>query len=237
MTSPHQRESAASFPLLLRIPTWSNISRMVVRINGGDRISPLQTDPKLTSFVRIERVWKDSDSISVDLGMEIVAKKGVTVNSGWTNSTAGPDSGDSTTAHESMENKYGHGHGHMLGGGHMNNTGDLPFCTVERGPLLFVLPLEPDGGARQFNYALECDASSMQLADTPGIRPGTSFNWPLEGAPVQIAAKAALFDWTDIGLLPAAPVSTAAKAEKLILVPYGCSQLYRLAMFPFIDQK
>jgi hypothetical protein len=241
-------DATAEFPLLLRIPTWCNISRMEVKINGGARLTSLQADPHLPSFVRIERTWSSGDVLSLNLGMDIIAKRAATVNSGWT-SNEGPDEGGvggndsrgivakATPPSSKITPDLEHGHQHMLKGGHMNNTGDLPFCTVERGPLLFVLPLEPNGGSSIFNYAVDCDAASMVIEGTPGIVPGGPFNWPLKDAPVKIGVKAARFDWSDVGLLPNASVSTANQREVLSLVPYGCTQVYRLSMFPFLDKE
>ena len=233
----------AQFPLLLRIPGWCNKSSMVVSINGGPSIRTLTTDPKLTSFVRLDRMWADGDVVTVTFLMEIVAKKGVTINSGWTQQSV--QKSDDRPANDN--NRHNHHHPakqgqeqhdaqqqqqRMLGGGHMTTTGNLPYCTVERGPLLFALPLEHNGGYSSFKYALDCDAASMSiklLNHSPA-----PFDWPLQGAPVTIAAKAATIEWWDnIGLLPNASVSSSnhGGVETLNLVPYGCTQMYRLSMY------
>ena len=114
----------------------------------------------------------------------------------------------------------------------MTTTGNLPYCTVERGPLLFALPLEHNGGYSSFKYALACDAASMSIKLLN--HSGAPFDWPLQGAPVTIAAKAATIEWWDnIGLPPNASVSSSnhGGVETLNLVPYGCTQMYRVSMY------
>ena len=189
----------------------------------------MSADPTLSTFVRLDRKWSDGDVVTVDLAMKIVAKRGVTVNSGWSSSPTATQMQADTAVEGQQQQGNGHGrnrrraphhqhqhqqpqlHAHMVGGGHMNTTSNLPFCTVERGPLLFALPLEPTGGADTFNYALDCDAASMVVSGSPGVRSrnsGGRFDWPLVGAPVTLAVKAAAIPWwDDIGMLPNASVS------------------------------
>ena len=62
------------------------------------------------------------------------------------------------------------------------------------------------------------------------------FDWPL-AAPVTIQAPAVEFDWsTGPWLLPKGPVDPHGKtAVNLTLVPYGCSKVYKISMFPVVD--
>jgi hypothetical protein len=141
----------------------------------------------------------------------------------------------------------------------MNVTADLPFCTVERGPLLFALalPLESSGngktngtiggnGSPAYNYAIDCDASAMSVLSASSDLP-SPFDWPGGGgAPLQVVVKAAAFPWPDPWLLPDGPVDRSQWSARdgaasnthvnLTLVPYGCAKEYHLSMFPLLGQ-
>ena len=78
-------------------------------------------------------------------------------------------------------------------------TEGLPFCTVERGPLLFALALETTSHiatAPAFNYALLCDSETMTVESRPLQTSSLDqpFDWPLEAA-IKITAIAAQFTW------------------------------------------
>jgi hypothetical protein len=119
-----------NFPLLLRIPSWCQQSSIRAHVNG--QAVALVADTALPSFFRLDHTWNHGDNLSLALPMQIRATKGKTVANGWGNTTVadGEDGGD-------VED------GGTLAAGHMNVTANLPFCTVERGPLLFALALEP----------------------------------------------------------------------------------------------
>jgi len=58
----------ARFPLYLRVPRWSGAA--VVQINGA--LAEVQPEP--LSVIRIERVWKDRDTITLKLPMSITVR-------------------------------------------------------------------------------------------------------------------------------------------------------------------
>lgn len=129
---PSQPSSGFEFPFLLRIPGWlaKTDKSLSVQINGqAARWTP---DALRKAFVRLQRAWKDSDTITVNIPLDVRATQGVTINNGWLNQTS-PNPPDTLNGQTEPP---------LLGGGHSNVTADLPFCIVERGPLLFALPLE-----------------------------------------------------------------------------------------------
>eukprot|EP00912_Choanoflagellata_sp_UC4_P000085 UC4_evm3s59 len=184
----------ASFPFLLRVPSWANESYMSIKVN--DASVALRRDTTLKSFISIERDWHDGDILTMVIRSNLIAKKGVTVNSGWTT---------------------------RLQGGHMNNTNGLEFCTVQKGPLLFALPLE---NSMEFNYGIHCSNSSLNIMQAQGLK--SPFDWPLN-APLQVTAQAEKVLWDNVWNLPQ-NVSRAGDWVNITLVPYGCTQMYRTPM-------
>jgi hypothetical protein len=132
------KSGGLTFPLLLRVPGWLE-SHLNVTVNG-EVVQPT-VDPRRSAFVRLARLWSAGDVVVVTLPLEIRATRSVTINNGWVgnrSTSAGKVSGAHT--HGAQSRKVGGPP--LLGGGHQNVTADLPYCIVERGPLLFALPLE-----------------------------------------------------------------------------------------------
>jgi hypothetical protein len=62
------------------------------------------------------------------------------------------------------------------------------------------------------------------------------WDWPL-ASPLKLQASAVACDWTPSqqSPLPAKPVAAQSPAEKITLVPYGCTK-FRVSMFPITDR-
>ncbi|WP_374164845.1 beta-L-arabinofuranosidase domain-containing protein [Arcticibacter sp. MXS-1] len=58
-----------SFPLYLRIPSWSEAAR--IKVNG----QALQVQPVAGRYIRITRIWKDGDRISLHLPMKLKVRQ------------------------------------------------------------------------------------------------------------------------------------------------------------------
>ena len=241
----YSARTAVTFPLLLRVPGWTTLADVKLRVNGAAVVAP-QPDPTLAGFIRLDRSWHDGDVVRLALPMQIVATKSETVSNGWLNMSEHVGTGAHTVASGRVSDLAKAGlTTPVLGGGHMNMTAGVPFCVVERGPLLFALPLEPSenglapvpgptpppAAAPPFNYALECDASTMELLGGTAM-PAGPFDWPLD-APIKIAAKAAEFAWPTAWVLPAKAITKKASTA-LTLVPYGSTKEFRVSMFPYI---
>lgn len=119
-------------------------------------------------------------------------------------------------------------------------TGKAPAnlsAAVYYGPLLFALPLAEIDENRcdpkaKWNYALDVDLKAIEkeISVEQKTMP-EKWDWPLD-APIVLTVPARSFDWkpTDANALPAAPV-TEGTAEKVRLVPYGCTK-FHVSMFP-----
>ncbi len=123
---------------------------------------------------------------------------------------------------------------------------------VQRGPLVFSLKigeswsrLRQTGPATDWevypttpwNYALVVNPSEAALAFTVTELPVGHQPFSLDGAPVEIEAKARrLPAWQIVndsaGPLPVSPVTSKQKVETIALVPYGAAKL-RITAFPF----
>merc|ERR1712083_591725 len=116
-----------------------------------------------------------------------------------------------------------------MGDGNRNNyvVGGLPYATVSLGPLLFALPLEGD---KQWQYALDTRSS---LSVTRNAMPASPWNWPLN-SPLTVTVSAHGITWPDVWHLPSASLAPNTSVN-LKLVPYGCTQVFRVSMFPYVD--
>jgi hypothetical protein len=124
---------------------------------------------------------------------------------------------------------------------------------VERGPILFSLPIETTWGklrqrgmtadweARpksEWNYALDLKEPNAKLTETSQESKSAESVFELDGAPikVQVHGKKAS-QWRAkngvAGEMPSGKVSSPERPDKLSLVPYGAAKL-RITVFPIV---
>ena len=202
--------TAAAFPLAFRIPGWCPNPEL--RVNGA----AVQTAKDSRGFARVSRTWKAGDTVSLRFPMAPVVATGVDQAKG----TA------STGAHQAMKV--------MLP--EENLAPSRPYATVSYGPLLFALAIPdtqdantPDPCAR-WKFAL--DLRNPGVTVERGAMPA-SWDWPLD-APVSLSANAVAIDWSPAPQDPRLPekaVAGRAPAERIKLIPYGCTK-FRISMFP-----
>ena len=165
----------------------------------------VQAVPDAKGFVRVERSWKAGDCVRLRLPMSVVVKTGCDKNS-----KTAPDS---------------------------------PYATVSYGPLLFALAI-PDtkdentlDAVVRWNYALGVQGEKLG-ADIGVERQVMSakWDWPL-ASPLRLSAHAEACDWnpSQENPLPPKPIAKRGAAEKITLVPYGCTK-FRVSMFPVTQQ-
>jgi len=183
----------ATFPLSFRIPGWCNSAEL--RVNG----SSVKATPDGNGFVRVERLWKPTDTVRLRFPMSVSVKTG-----------------------------------------RDNNAQGAPYASVSYGPLLFALPIPdtknantPDPAAK-WKYALDVHGEKLG-ADVSVERQAmpAKWDWPL-GAPLKLRADAVAIDWNPDPKkprLPAEPIAKREPAERIMLVPYGCTK-FRISMFP-----
>lgn len=103
------------------------------------------------------------------------------------------------------------------------------------GPLLFALPLETPGS--EWQYALVLDQKPKPTVKRTSMP--SHWDWPL-APPLTVTVAAKKIVWEDVWTLPAnasALVRDQVATNALVdveLVPYGCSKMYKISMFPYV---
>jgi hypothetical protein len=123
--------------------------------------------------------------------------------------------------------------------GRDNNAQGAPYASVSYGPLLFALPIPdtqgpntPDPAAR-WNYALDVQGEELRAeASVERQAMPSKWDWPL-ASPLKLAVNAVRCEWKPEPKkpLPLQPIAQGKPAEKITLVPYGCTK-FRVSMFP-----
>ena len=201
------------FPLTLRIPRWCG--RASVSVNGA-RVS-IKAEP--SSYVVIERAWKDGDRVALDLPMEIGIKTwekqngGVSVSRGpiWYSLKIGE-----------KWTKYGSSDAASAKSG---GTDDWPEWEVRP--------------TTQWNFGLVLDAknpaSSFKVSGTQPLKPQP---FTPDAAPITLTAKARRVPQWQLEMncpadVPRSPAQTAEPVEDVQLIPMGCARL-RISVFPVV---
>jgi hypothetical protein len=207
-------ERPAAFPISLRIPGWCR--QAGITVNGA----PIPSEPDTKGFVRIERTWRDGDTIGLSFPMSVKVDTGLDMNS--------INDLPYIPSREKLRN------GNVLPA--------APYATVSYGPLLFALPIAesaadknhntPDSAAK-WNYALDevtGNGITVERTDMPG-----QWDWPLE-SPLRLRVPAVPCDWSPNYYEPLPPDAVAdGPRETLTLVPYGCTR-FRVSMFPVTER-
>ncbi|HMH23897.1 MAG TPA: family 43 glycosylhydrolase [Puia sp.] len=207
------------FPLYLRIPAWCKAP--VVRVNGA----AIMVTAAPGGYLRLEKIWKDGDQISLELPMELAVRK-------WTNNknSISLNYGPLTFSLKIAEQ-------YVKKNSRETAQGDSKWqedADTENWPSFEIYP------ASAWNYGLVLDEDLLHSFSV--IRKP----WPADdnpfvnsGAPIEIRAKGRKIpSWTidQYGLcavLPQSPVATDEATEELILVPMGGARL-RISAFPVV---
>ncbi|HOD80797.1 MAG: hypothetical protein BWX88_00278 [Planctomycetes bacterium ADurb.Bin126] len=204
-------EKGADFPLLLHIPAWC--AKPELSVNG----TALTVSKDAKDFARVSRTWKPGDTIRLRLPMT------PTVTTGRDVAQGPPFTGEHKP--------------HAVTVPSPSDTRGAPYACVSYGPLLFALaiadtkdPNTPDPAAR-WRFALDPQGAITVHRKAMPAR----WNWPLD-APLTLQASAAPIDWNPSPASPYLPAVAAGRdkpAEKITLIPYGCTK-FRLSMFPVL---
>ena len=205
----------ADFPVYFHIPGWCTDPTLTV--NGV--ASKVQQDAK--GFACVSRNWKPGDTIRLHFPMQALVQTGRDIAQG------APYTGEHKPTIVTIPET--------------DSTQGAPYAAVSYGPLLFALAIPdttdantPDPSAR-WKFALDVQNPdiSVERQEMP-----TRWNWPLE-SPLKLNVNAVAIDWSpapEAPALPAQPVVRAHPAERVTLVPYGCTK-FRISMFPVAAEK
>ncbi len=197
---------AVKFPLYLRVPRWCNGAS--VKVNG----QPAQVNAKPLAFLALDREWKDGDTVTLRLPMELSVRK-------WAQNkdSVSVDYGPLSYALAIKERwaKYG-----------------------TRNPNWPEWEVFPESA---WNYGLVLDpqdpAKSFEVVRKPGPLPEQPFT--PNAVPVQLKAKARkISGWqmdrfNMVDKLQESPAKSDEPIETLTLIPMGAARL-RIASFPTI---
>jgi DUF1680 family protein len=213
-------DKAVTFPLYLRIPGWCKSA--TVSVNG----KKTSITPEAGKYVRIERAWKNKDSIVLDLPMEVSVQR-------W------------TANHDSVSVNYGPltfslkiGERFQRGDGTKTAIGDSGWqktADPSQWPSFEIYSTTP------WNYGLVLDGAHPEKSFTVKKLAWPKDDYPFtpESAPIELRVKAKQIpQWTldRYGLcavLQASPVWSEQPVEKVTLIPMGAARL-RISAFPTI---
>ncbi len=198
----------AKFPLYLRIPRWCREAS--VKING----TPVPCEPKPLAYVVLEREWKDGDTVSLRLPMEVRVQK-------WEKN------------HDAVSMSYGVLTFSLKIGERWQRCGG-----TEAWPEMEVFPTTP------WNYGLVLDekdpSKSFEVVKRGEVplpqQPFTPVTAPIE---LRVAAKRIpgwkLDSLGLVGKLQPSPVKSDQPTETVTLIPMGAARL-RITSFPVIGE-
>jgi len=213
-------EKAVTFPLYLRIPAWCKTPAVLV---NGKRVAAENSAGK---FVRVERKWKNKDTVTLELPMETSVQR-------W---AANRDSASVNYGPLTFSLKIGERYERRdsartaIGDSAWQKSAD-----PSKWPSFEIYPTTP------WNYGLVLDAKDPAKSFTVKklAWPTNDFPFTPESCPIQLVATGKQIPgWTldENGLcavLPASPVTAAGAPEKISLIPMGAARL-RIAAFPVV---
>ncbi len=213
-------EKPVRFPFYLRIPAWCQ--NVKVAINGVQAA----VDASSGKYVKIERGWKNGDTVALTLPMPVSVKRwernhdSASVNYGPL--TFSLKIGERYDRHDSTKT--------AIGDSNWQKGADL-----SKWPSFEIHPTTP------WNYGLVLDPQDAAKSFTVkhGAWPADNFPFKFDSAPVTIEAKAKRIPEWQIdryglcAVLQASPVISEEPLETVTLIPMGAARL-RISAFPVI---
>jgi len=215
-------EQPVTFPLYLRIPAWCQAPEVTV---NGKRHG---LDPAAGKFVRIQREWKNGDTVQLSLPMRVSVRTfeqnhdSVSVDYGPL--TFSLEIGERYDRHDSTESALG-------------DSSWQPGADPSQWPSYEIHPTTP------WNFGLVLDEQDPEasFSVTRGPWPADDFPFTVEAAPIRMEVKAKRIpEWTLdrhglCSVLQDSPVASDQPLETVSLIPMGAARL-RISAFPVIGE-
>lgn len=213
-------DKAVTFPLYLRIPEWCKSA--TVSVNG----KKLSVAPEPDKYVRIEREWRNDDSVVLNLPMKVSTQT-------W------------TANHDSVSVNYGPltfslkiGEQYVRRDSTKAVIADSGWQTTadpSQWPAFDIYPTTP------WNYGLvlNSDEHAKSFSVEKLSWPKDNYPFTPASAPIELTATARQIpEWTVdkyglCGILPASPVESSQPEKAVSLIPMGATRL-RISAFPVI---
>lgn len=211
-----------TYPLYFRIPNWCSTASL--RLNG----KPLDVDAKSGKYVRINRRWKDGDTITLNLPKQLQIRN-------WEQN------------HNSVSVDYGPlTFSLKIGEEYVKKESDKTAvwdskwqenADREKWPAFEIRP------TTAWNYGLILDTAVPTQSFSIETKPWPADNFPftVASAPIVLKAKAKkipawkLDDYGLAGELKNSPVQSSEPIETVELIPMGAARL-RISAFPVIGE-
>jgi len=210
--------TAADFPLYLRIPGWCQGAK--VRVNG----KPINETGRPDSYFCIERTWKKGDLVDLNLPMRIQTRTWDD-NGGSESVSYGP-----LTFSLKIKEVYKKIDSRAAA---QDDSKWQPGANAALWPAFEILP----GSA--WNYGLDA-GTSFEVVKKPW--PKDDFPFAQGAVPIELRAKGQQIPAWGIdqyglcGVLPKSPVAATAEVQELTLIPMGAARL-RISAFPVIGKR
>ncbi|MBQ5872508.1 MAG: glycoside hydrolase family 127 protein, partial [Bacteroidaceae bacterium] len=207
-----KKKTTATFPLYLRIPTWTEGAH--ITING----KTIDCKPN-SGLLRINRQWQNGDQVSLHFPMRLT-KRTWALNKNSVSVNYGPltMSLKITERYEKKDSRTT-----AIGDSHWQETAD-----PGKWPTYEIYADSP------WNYALNSNLNNMKIEFRSW--PENNYPWSHEGTPITIKAKGARVEGWGMdasGLCEILPDADAprGKMENITLIPMGAARL-RISAFP-----
>jgi hypothetical protein len=213
-------DKSVTFPLYLRVPAWCESPQ--VSINGRKA----KLDSRNGKFVRIEREWKNGDTVTLQLPMEVSVRKWVhnhdSVSVDYGPLTFSLKIGERYDQHDSIKTAVGDSHWQ-------------PGADPSKWPSWEIQPTTP------WNYGLVLNDKSPEKSFKvkKGKWPANDFPFTPDAAPITMTVKAKQIPEWQLdrnglcAVLQDSPVLSDRPTETVTLIPMGAARL-RISAFPVI---
>jgi hypothetical protein len=201
-------KNEVNFPLKLRIPAWC--SKPVIKVNGV-----IQKKVSSGTYYSVSRNWKNGDSVTLDLPMEIKVSK-------WVNNSVGIERGPLVYSLQ-MDENWKQINKYTFGGKDFNEFEVLP--------------------KNAWNYGLLIDSKNpnKSFEVVKSVMPENPFNQNKTPIHLKIKAKKIPSWGLDANGIhasepPLSPLESNESEETITLVPFGAERI-RLTYFPVIGKS